>query len=727
MAAANNALRRLRDIEAVAVVGASERPGLTANASRALRDIGFGGRIYYVNPHRDAVFGEPAYKSVRDLPERPQAAIVAVPPAAVEGVLDECGAAGVGVVVVMSAGFGEGRGSNRFGLETLRAAAQRSGICLIGPNCIGVADIPNQIALWGASRLGSVRPGPVTCVAQSGTPLLAVTGDVRRIGCRYLANTGNEADVDVSGIMLDALDDEGTAVLAIYLEQARAPESLIRAFRIAEERGVPVVALKGGRTASGRSAAVAHTASLAGSADVYRGVFRQFGVIEAADLDEWLNVVALGASWRPMSHLRIAVITGSGGCMVMMADVLEEMGLAAAELSAQTRARLDDVLPDIVSARNPLDLSLVGLSSPQTYEAAMAALVEDPNVDALCAYLPIPNDGVADALARLAVNGQKPLAVVLAQSSQPIADTFVSTLAEARIPLLLGTRSATRALRLWLDWSRRRDRSNDRRASALRGPAEPHRDLPRNGDQSFGHDDGLRRALSRCGIQWPRELRFGRIDELPVGIFGQGARYVLKAAAPDLAHKTEVGGVAFDITDEQRLGAALAEMTRQVRPILPPGVPLAFALQEHISADHEIIVGVRHDPDFGLIILVGIGGVLTEVIRDAQIRRYPLAESDVVEMLDDLGHSAVLDGFRGREPVDKQAIARAVTLLADLMHGELSPQIDAIEINPLLVSGSRMWAVDLVIEHRAAVPDPEHTDADASLASRPRKAHGSVN
>ena len=686
MTAADNAMRRLRDIEVVAVVGASERPGLTANANRAIRDIGFGGRVYYVNPHRETVFGEPAYKSVPDLPERPHAAIVAVPPAAVEGIIDECGAVGVTIVVVMSAGFGEGRGGNSIGLDTLRSAAQRNGISLIGPNCIGVADIPNHVALWGASRLGNVRPGPVTCVAQSGTPLLAVLGDVRRIGCRYLANTGNEADIDVAQVMLEALEEDGASLLAIYLEQARAPDSLIRAFVIAAERGVPVVALKGGRTASGRSAAAAHTASLTGSADVYRGVFRQFGVIEAADLDEWLNAVALGSSWRPMSRLRIAVITGSGGCMVMMADALEEMGLAAAQLSAQTETRLSDVLPNIVAARNPLDLSLVGLSSPEIYTAAMSALLADPNVDALCAYLPIPNDGVAQALARLTVDCPKPVAVILGQSSQPIADTFVSTLADARIPLLLGTRSSTRALRLWFDWSRRHQRVRDP------GPRAP------GGHHTSLSDDGLRRALSRYGIGWPRELRFERRDELPAGLFDGGARYVLKTAVPELTHKTEAGGVALGITDERRLDAALLEMTERVRRVVPPDLPLAFALQEHIAADHELIVGVRHDPDFGLIVLVGIGGVLTEVIRDAQIRRYPLAESDVVDMLDDLDHAAVLAGFRGREPVDKQAVAHAVTLLADLVHDELSPEIDALEINPLLVSGSRMWAVDLVVE-----------------------------
>jgi acyl-CoA synthetase (NDP forming) len=690
MTTADNAMRRLRDVKVVAVVGASDRPGLTANASKAIRDIGFAGRVYYVNPHRDTVFGEPAYKSVRDLPERPHAAIVAVPSAAVEGIIDECGAVGVTMVVVMTAGFGEGRGGNGVGLDALRLAAQRNGISLVGPNCIGIADIPNQVALWGASRLGNVRPGPVTCVAQSGTPLLAVVGDVRRIGCRYLANTGNEAGLDVSDVMLDALDEDGAGLLAIYLEQARAPESLIRAFRIAAQRGVPVVALKGGRTVSGRSAAAAHTASLTGAADVYRGVFRQFGVIEVADLDEWLNVVALGAAWRPMSRLQIAVITGSGGCMVMMADALEEMGLAASQLSAQTEARLNDVLPDIVAARNPLDLSLVGLSSPETYTAAMAALVEDPNVDALCAYLPIPNDGIAQALARLTVDCPKPLAVILAQSSQPITDTFVSTLADARIPLLLGTLSATRALRLWLDWSRRHPRVRDL------PPRAPH-------DHTFCHDGELRHALSRCGIQWPRELRFERLDDLPNGIFDRDARYVLKTAVPELTHKTEAGGVALDITGERQLGAALSEMTDRLRRILPPDVPLAFTLQEQISADHELIVGMRHDPDFGLIILVGIGGVLTEVIRDAQIRRYPLAESDVVDMLDDLDHSALLAGFRGREPVDKQAVAHAVILLADLMHDELSPEVDTLEINPLLVSGSSMWAVDLVIERRAGV------------------------
>ena len=608
MTAANNALRRLRDIEVVAVVGASDRPGLTANANRAFRNIGFGGRIYYVNPHRDTVFGEPAYKSVRDLPERPHAAIVAVPPAAVESITRRVRAVGVTIVVVMSAGFGEGRGSNHVGLDVLRAAAQRNGIWLVGPNCIGVADIPNHIALWGASRLGNVRPGPVTCVAQSGTPLLAVVGDVRSFGCRYLVNTGNEADIDVSDVMLDALDEAGTGLLAIYLEQARTPASLIRAFRIAAERSVPVVALKGGRTASGRSAAAAHTASLTGSADVYRGVFRQFSVIEAADLDEWLNVVALGASWRPMSRLQIAVITGSGGCMVMMADALEEMGLAAAQLSAQTETRLNDVLPDIVAARNPLDLSLVGLGSPAIYTAAMAALVEDPNVDALCAYLPIPNDGVAQALARLTVDCPKPVAVILAQSSQPVADTFVSTLADASIPMLLGTRSATRALRLWFDWSRRHPWVRERRPGAPGDPAGSRLDVPADGlpsmsggDHTSHHDDRLRQALSRCDIQWPRELRFERRDELPGGLFDGGARYVLKTAVPELTHKTEAGGVALDITDERRLDAALSEMTERVRRVLPPDVPLAFALQEHISADHELIVGLRHDPDFGLI------------------------------------------------------------------------------------------------------------------------------
>lgn len=677
-------IERLLHASSLAIVGASDTAGMGRNLIGALEGVGFRGRVYPVNPKYAEVAGHRCYQSIEDLPPGIEAAAIAVGTERVLPAIRACAERGIRSFVVIAGGFGEGTGSGRDLLEDLRDAAERLDLTICGPNCIGFANLRDRTALWAGSTIGSMRSGLISLVAQSGSPLIALGTDIRSLGCRHLVNTGNEADIDVAGVIDYFARDPETGVIACYLEQVRRPAVFTAALRRAHRAGKPVIAIKGGKSRAGRDAAAAHTASLAGAAEVYNAVFRSAGVVSAKAFDEWLNAIALLSTYPNARKNRVTVVTGSGGCMVMAADTAEAAGVPLAALDGATRKRLKSILPSFVDIRNPLDLSYVGLNSGEIVADTLEALVSNRETDILCIYLPIPNTGMAEAAAELTRHTEVPVIVSLANAAQPVGPEFVETLRRGNVPLLFGTTATFEAL------------ASIGRPSPRRARSHTVRQLARTSSlaliERFSNGRGLgeseaKALLTLYGVTTPRGEVCGSAAAAARAATAIGFPVAFKVVANGIAHKAEVGGVALGIESASDARAAyrrlVTEVTRQRPDVEIEGV----LVEEQVPHGAEVFVGCRRDAEFGPVLVVGSGGGNVEDVRDVALRLLPADEKTVAEMLSETS----LAGYAAHP-----SLVGVITGIAAI-GWEHRDRVETLEVNPVIVNANGVVAVDALI------------------------------
>ena len=688
-------LERMLQASSVAIIGASDSPGMGRNVLTALDEFGFSGQVYPVNPKYEQVGGRRCYKSIADLPPGIDAAAIAIATDRVLPAIADCAERGIQSFVVIAGGFGEGAGDGSDLLQELRRTAIEHDLTICGPNCIGFANLHDRTALWGGSTIGSMRPGTISLVAQSGSPLIALGTDLRSFGCRFLVNTGNEADVDVAEMIDFFARDPGTRVIACYVEQVRRPGQFMAALRRARQAGKPVVAIKGGRSSAGRDAAAAHTASLAGSTEVYDAVFRDSGVIVVRAFDEWLNAIALLEIYPDLKANRLAVVTGSGGCMVMAADTADATGVPLAALAPRTRKQLRAILPSFVDIRNPLDLSYVGLNSVEITERTLEALATNPSTDILCAYLPIPNIDVAAAVVRVAANVQKPLVVSLANAAQPVSNEFLETLRLGKIPLLFGTRPTFEAIASVRRPNRRAAPSTPKTSSA---PREATALLDRIANNGGGSESEAKQLLAIYGIPTPDGQVCHSAAAAGRTASALGFPVAVKIAGRGILHKAEVGGVALGIQTVAEAKRAYRQLVSSVKSQRPESEIDGVLVERQVSRGSEAFVGFRSDPEFGPVLLFGSGGANVEAERDVVVRLLPVQANAAREMIGETrlaGHA------------DNDALVDLVCAVAT-MASTLSGRIDPLEIHPVIVRPDGVVAVDalMVLPAKHAGPTP---------------------
>ena len=688
-------IERMLHASSVAVIGASDTPGMGRNVMSALDALGYSGAVYPVNPKYEQVAGRRCYKGIGDLPPGIDAAAIALATDRVLPAITECAERGIRSFVVVAGGFGEGAGDGRDLLQELRQTAIAHNLTICGPNCIGFANLHDRTALWGGSTIGSMRPGTISLVAQSGSPLIALGTDLRSFGCRFLVNTGNEADVDVAEMIDYFARDPGTRVIACYLEQVRRPAQFMAALRSASRARKPVVAIKGGRSSAGRDAAAAHTASLAGSTEVYDAVFRQSGVVIARAFDEWLNALALLEIYPEINANRLTVVTGSGGCMVMAADTAEATGVPLADLDARTRKRLRAILPSFVDIRNPLDLSYVGLNSLDITEQTLEALATNPSTDILCVYLPIPNTDVAAAVVRVAANVQKPVLVSLANAAQPVSNEFLEILRLGKVPLLFGTRptfEAIASIRRPIGRSASpasRTSSTSQEAVAL---------LDRIASNGGGSESEAKQLLGVYGIPIPDGQICRSAAAAGRTASALGFPVAVKIAGRGIAHKAEVGGVALGIQTVAETKRAYRHVVSSVKSHSPESEIDGVLVERQVSSGNEAFVGFRCDPEFGPVLLFGSGGANVEAERDVVVRLLPVPASAAREMIAET---------KLARHTQNDALVDLICTVAT-MAATLSGRIDTLEINPVIVRPDGVVAVDalMVLPGKHALAPP---------------------
>jgi acetyl coenzyme A synthetase (ADP forming)-like protein len=682
-------LRPFFEPRSVAVVGASPRRGtIGGELFRNVLEHDFTGVAYPVNRRGQPVAGVRGYRSVAEIPDTVDLAVVCVPGEHVLPAAEDALRSGVRAVVVISAGFAEIGGEGVERQQRLLALMRAHGARLIGPNCLGIAVAGPRLNATFAAR--PAPPGNIAFSSQSGALGLALleATEARGLGLSAFVSIGNKADVSSNDLLEWWEDDDTTDVVLLYVESFGNPRRFGRlARRVARRK--PILALKSGTTAAGARAASSHTAALAGSEAAVDALFRHAGVIRAGSLEELIDVATLLSSGREPQGRRVAVLTNAGGLGILAVDACDAAGLELPELGAQTVARLRELLPAEASVANPVDM--LGSAAAETYARALPVVLADSHVDAvLVLFVPAVTataDQVAEAVAATvgASSSDKPvLAVVMSAAGIPEALRADSSVAAFTYP-----ESAARALgriAARAEWLRRPlgsvpDLDDVDRAAA----AEIVEEALAHADDVWLEPAAARKLLLAYGVPLVPEQYADRVEEALAAARELGLPAVIKSAAPG-AHKTETGGVALDLRDEAAVRAA-------VERVGPPVV-----VQPMVTGGTELLAGLLQDPVFGPLVAFGPGGVLAELIGEAGLRIAPLTDVDAHELVTSGKAGRLVSGFRGAPPADVGALVDLVHRLAAL--GDDLPAVAELDLNPVLAFPDRCVAVDARVRVR---------------------------
>jgi acetate---CoA ligase (ADP-forming) len=685
------------EARSVAVVGASVRPGSLGLQMVVELDRGrYEGAVYPVNPSYEEVLGHRCFASLSDLPEAPDLVILGVSNARIEQALTEAASVGARSAVTFSSLYEEPphEPEGPTLAERVAAIARDAGMSLCGGNGMGFVNMDTNLRATGFATPDALRSGPVAFISHSGSAFAAFAFNGGRFGFNLLISSGQEIVTGLAEYMDYALGRDSTKVLGLLIEAVREPDAFCEQLRRAAEHDVPVVALKVGRAEGSKSLVTAHSGSLAGEDGAFEAVFDSYGVLRVRDLDEMADTLELLACPRRIaSGSGIATVHDSGGERALMADLADDAGVAFADVSAETLSRIQAALDPGLIAGNPLDAWGTGIDSDEIFTECLLALHDDPQTAAVALVVDLTHqDEPADegyvGVARRVFSGTtKPFCVVsnLAATVDPGAAEIMR--AEG-IPVLEGASSALVAMKLL---SQLRD-YRARPPIELPAPVDPvaTRDMWRAAlgtAEAFNEARGLA-MLHQYGIPVIR-LGSADLDEAALDVAEDiGFPVALKTANPEIQHKSDVGGVVLGIENAEAFMAAYDEMSAR----LGPRVTVSAMAPNGV----EIALGMVRDPQFGPLVVVGTGGVLVEVIRDRVLAIPPIDPHRAKEMIARLGVARLLEGVRGSSPADVDALAHAISRLS-LLATDLGDLIDALDVNPVIVSEGGCVAVDALV------------------------------
>jgi acyl-CoA synthetase (NDP forming) len=694
------------------VIGASARRGFAATTLSNLVAFEFPGRIYPVNPKYQELAGLPCYPSLAEVPGQVDLALVVVPAAAAPAVLHDCGTAGVRAAVVYASGFAETGEQGRLLQDRMVLTARANGIRLLGPNCMGMVYQPSGLA---ASFTASLRPGMrlgqgAAYVGQSGAIGGALLGmaEERGFGLTAWFSTGNEADLGVAELTETLIEQDGVRVVGAYLENVPDGAAWTRLTARAGQLGKRLVVLRSGRSEAGRRAAASHTGAMVRPDAAYTLVNRDHGVIEVGDVDELLDTMEALVSGRQPSGPAIAVITSSGGAGSILADHLDGTELTLAELSPATRTALAGLIPDYGSVANPVDVTAqLFTQGDGAFEAACRPLLEDDAVDALSVLLTTVTGELADQVAagivRLSKSTGKPLGVVWMAAEGETREAR-RTLHHAGIPVTSSVPAHVGLLRSLLPMPPAPAAPLGGRAGRARGRLGTA--LVEELFAAAGTEGGAvteaagARLLDAVGIPRPQAvLATSETEAVAAAARLGGGPLVLKVQSPQIAHKSDIGGVRIAVAP-----ADAATAYRDVRAAgdRVPGAHIEGVLVQSMAVvGSELILGVRGARDgYPPVLTVGMGGVTTEIYTDVASALAPVTPQQARDLLRSLRGWPLLDGYRGRPPAAIGAVADALVALAEAAV-ELGERLDELEINPLSVDENGIIALDLLIWPRS--------------------------
>jgi acetate---CoA ligase (ADP-forming) len=695
-------LKPLLSPDSIAIIGASaDTETLRGRLTHALIGHGYNGPVFPVTRSQSEVLGLRAYPSVAALPEPVDLAVILVPAAHVVETLEQCGGRARAAVVISSGFAEESNQTARARDIELGRIAERHGIVVCGPNSEGIVNpLRPLVATFSPvfhdpSRsllpaVGKARSIAVSCQSGALTFSFLSRGRDKQLRFTHQVSTGNQTVLEAHDYVDWWLDEGSADIFLLYLEGIRRPDRFRAVADKAAVAGKPLIVAKVGRSAAGRRAAASHTGALAQAGDIDDAVFRHHGIIRGEDLDHMVDVAAAFSFCRLPRGNRVAVITGSGGSAVWMADILSAHGLELPVLEEDIQQRVLALLPSYASAQNPVDGTAQAI-----HEVGYARLVEivreSKRIDTILLIGSLANDATAakraEELAAITGSTEQPILLSTYTTASPGA---MARFAEAGIPCYTSMPSCARAIRALVDYAA----FQARRLEPIAAPMTPpdvkdgvHRALETAGPVLTEAE--AKELLARYGIPRPAEALVKRAEAAVEAAARIGGPVALKVQSPDITHKTEAGGVALGIVGDIAVREAYERILNSAKAAYPQASIHGVLVQAMAPSGREIILGVMRDANFGPMLMVGLGGIHTEVLRDVAFAPVPIEPDQALALLGELKGTALLDGVRGAPPTDRAALVEL---------------IEEIDLNPVIVhpQGQGLTVVDALIVTRSS-------------------------
>jgi acyl-CoA synthetase (NDP forming) len=686
----SNSLDGLFRPASVAVIGASPTPGNPRNSLlRALIKHGFEGRIYPVTPTHGEVDGLKAYKSLADLPETPDVALIITPAKTVPGLIEECGAKGVRNAIVFSAGFEESSEGKQYAAQ-LADAARRHGVTVIGPNCQGVWSVRSKAMLTyspAAISLEQLRHAPIAIVSQSGALAGALCGSLNRngLGCSYMVSVGNETVFDALDALNWVVDQDDVKVVAVYIEGLQRADRILRIAERARQRGVRIVLLKAGRSELGQQTTASHTGKMASAHAVYADVLSQAGVLSLNSLAELLSAVEV-LSFMPLPRRTgdaqggVSILSSSGGAAALLADHSSDGGVPMAHFSAATAQRLNDLLPEFARAANPIDLTGQINTVKNLFSNTCLTVAEDPRTEAVVVQHASSGRKYLQEDGEVYKRVARDLPVIISFVGDVLPVETRQEYREAGVLLSPEPAATVHSLAMLY-----------RLASYQSLPAQVSRPLP----AQRAAPRGWAQTMAFCeeaGVTPAKWLILEPSDRAATACVALRYPLVVKVLPSESEHKTELGLVKLRVGSAEEVDRLAAEFRARL------GKPEAGILvQEMVGDGVEVVLSCLRQTDFGPILSIGSGGVAVELYRDLTHLALPITREHVLMALSKLKLNTLLAGFRGKPAADIEALADAAVRLGDLFLA--CPEALEFEINPVIVlpRGQGLRAVDALV------------------------------
>ena len=680
--------------KSVAIVGISTRAGSAGQIIlQCLKVNGFKGDIHLVGRTSEPIDGRPVLKNPDDLPEGVDLAVFTLPAAGVREAIEACARRKVGSALVFAAGFAEV--GDKATQDVVTAVARAAGLALVGPNCLGVTNNVDGLMLHMLYAREARRgvDGGVAFVGQSGGLLghFQRATDGRGIPLSYVISTGNEAGLETTDFLEFLVDDRATRVIALYCEEIRRPREFLAACRRARAAGKPVVVMLAGRSAKARKSAQSHTGALIGDWATMQTQVEDAGAIVVSSMDEMMDLVEILQHFPTPPTKGPGILTASGAYVGLTNDFAEDVGLELPELEPETLKKIREVLPAYGNYGNPLDTT-AGFT-PDQLPTAVKALIDDPNVGMLFISFPINAPIPVRAFNKGMADSPKPKVMVALGDTWQLAPDVMQAVGESTAVFSRSSDRMLRAITLYTRYGRSLART--------RVPANlaPFSGLPKLAKGSQPEWLG-KKILAAAGIPVPAGDLARTPDEAAIVAKRAGYPVALKAQAAALSHKTEAGGVMLNLGDETALRTAWNAMQHNIQRAAP-SVALDGCLVEAMSRKGlELMIGAKRDPEWGAVLLLGLGGIWVEALGDVAILPVDADETQIVAALQKLRTAKLLNGFRGAPPVDVEAVAKAVMAIGRLMRTQ--SDIVEIDVNPLMVhaKGEGTTALDALIVAR---------------------------